>query len=113
MCLGLLPTGLALYRRCDWDKAAAKFNECLKAKPDDTHRQRRSLPESNVLKTEPPGKDWGRRLAFPREMNITLMLFSGRCFRCIDSPEKGLASNNGCSFLAKLGSLVVYNHSAV
>ena len=54
---GAFADGLALYRRCDWDKAAAKFNECLKAKPDDSPAKT-FIARIERLKTEPPGKDW-------------------------------------------------------
>ena len=54
---GAFADGLALYRRCDWDKAAAKFNECLKAKRDDSPAKT-FIARIERLKTEPPGKDW-------------------------------------------------------
>lgn len=49
--------GLKLYRQCDWEAAAARFDDCLRAKPDDSPAQV-FLKRIELLKSQPPGADW-------------------------------------------------------
>lgn len=49
--------GLKLYRQCDWEAAATRFGDCLKAKPDDSPAQV-FLKRIDLLKSQPPGADW-------------------------------------------------------
>jgi len=54
---GAFADGLDLYRNCDWAKAVGKFNECLKARPDDGPAQA-FLKRIEHLKHQPPPSDW-------------------------------------------------------
>ena len=49
--------GLKRYRQCDWETAAARFEDCLRAKPDDSPAQV-FLKRIELLKSKPPGADW-------------------------------------------------------
>lgn len=49
--------GLSFYRQSDWDRATAKFNECLKAKPEDAPA-RAFLKRIDILKAQPLDPAW-------------------------------------------------------
>ncbi|MCW5751170.1 MAG: HAMP domain-containing protein [Alphaproteobacteria bacterium] len=49
--------GLAAYRRQDWDRAAAHFDECLAIRPDDGPA-RAFRERTDLLRATPPGPDW-------------------------------------------------------
>lgn len=54
---GEFSEGLAFYRKQDWQNATAKFNACLKAKPDDSPAKT-FLQRIEQLKAQPSVTDW-------------------------------------------------------
>ncbi|HWE51203.1 MAG TPA: GAF domain-containing protein [Bryobacteraceae bacterium] len=55
--LGYYRNGISSYRRQDWDKSLAEFNQCLRLRPNDklSHIY---IERSEQMKENPPGDDW-------------------------------------------------------